>query len=394
MVPQERTATSDTFLPGNQCNVYRMNRRHFVFSLPLLALASCAQARSASLIKVVGGLDHPWGMAFLPDSSILVTERDGRLRRVLDRKLLHAISGTPKVDAQGQGGLLGIALDPDFASNRLIYLSFAEAREGGSATAVFRGQLSPDATRLEDGKVIFRQNIAYDGGQHFGSRLVFDRSGHLFVTTGDRYKLRDKVQDPATHIGKVLRITREGAPAPGNPNPPGWAPEVWSLGHRNLQGATLHPETGELWTTEHGPRGGDEVNVPEAGRNYGWPVISYGREYSYLQIGEGTRRDGMEQPVHYWDPSIAPSGMTFLTSDVYPDWKGSLFVGALAGTHVSRLKLAGRKVIGEEKLFQDVARFRDVVQGPDGRLYVLTDEGAPDGSIYVVAAPGEVTASP
>jgi aldose sugar dehydrogenase len=371
-----------------------MNRRHFVLSLPLLALTSCAQAKSFSLIKIASGLDHPWGMAFLPDGSILVTERDGRLRQVQDGKLLPEISGAPKVDAQGQGGLLGLALDPDFASNRLIYLSFAEARDGGNATAVFRSQLSADATRLDDGKVIFRQNTAYDGGQHFGSRLLFDRSGHLFVTTGDRYKLRDKVQDPATHIGKVLRITREGQPAPGNPNLPGWAPEVWSLGHRNLQGATLHPETGELWTTEHGARGGDEVNVPEAGKNYGWPVISFGREYSFLPIGDGTSKDGMEQPVHYWDPSIAPSGMTFLTSDVYPDWKGSLFVGALAGTHVSRLKLDGRKVISEEKLFQDTARFRDVVQGPDGRLYVLTDEGAPDGSIYVVAAPGEVTASP
>jgi aldose sugar dehydrogenase len=371
-----------------------MDRRFFMLGLPLLVATACDAAKSASLVKLVGGLDHPWGMAFLPDGSILVTERDGRMRRVMERKLLPVVTGTPKVDAQGQGGLLGIALDPDFAVNRLIYLSFSEARDGGNATAVFRGQLSADVTRLEDGKVIFRQNIVYDGGQHFGSRLVFDRSGHLFVTTGDRYKLRDKVQDPATHIGKVLRITRDGQPADGNPNLPGWAPEVWSLGHRNLQGATLHPDTGELWTTEHGARGGDEVNVPEAGKNYGWPVISFGREYSFLPIGEGKSKPGMEQPVHYWDPSIAPSGMTFLTSDIYPDWKGSLFVGALAGTHVSRLKLNGRKVISEEKLFQDVARFRDVVQGPDGRLYVLTDEGAPDGSIYVVAAPGEVTASP
>jgi aldose sugar dehydrogenase len=378
----------------NEWCLMRMKRRHFILGLPFFAVGGCAQAKSAALIKVTGGLDHPWGMAFLPDGSILVTERDGRLRRVVDRKLMPVVTGTPKVDAQGQGGLLGIALDPDFKNNRAVPLPFAEAREGGNATAVFRGQLSSDASRLEDGKVIFRQNLASESGQHFGSRLVFDRSGHLFVTTGDRNKLRDKVQDPATHIGKVLRITRDGQPAPGNPNLPGWAPEVWSLGHRNLQGATLHPETGELWTAEHGARGGDEVNVPEAGKNYGWPVISYGREYSFLPIGDGTSKDGMEQPVHYWDPSIAPSGMTFLTSDVYPDWKGSLFVGALAGTHVSRLKLEGRKVISEEKLFQDVARFRDVVQGPDGRLYVLTDEGGPDGAIYVVAAPGEVTASP
>ncbi len=369
-----------------------MKRRPLILGLPLLAFA-CAGASEFSLVKIASGLDHPWGMAFLPDGSLLVTEREGRLRRIADRKLLTPIFGTPQVDARGQGGLLGIAVDPEFSANRFVYLSFAEARAGGNVTAVFRGLLSDDATRIEDGKVIFRQNIAFDGGQHFGSRLVFDREGQLFVTTGDRNKLRSKVQDPATHIGKVLRITRDGMPSPGNPAREGWAPEVWSLGHRNLQGATLHPDTGQLWTVEHGPRGGDELNMPEAGKNYGWPIISYGREYSYLPIGEGTAQKGMEQPVHYWDPSIAPSGMAFISSDIYPNWKGSLLVGALAGQHVARLTLEGTKVVREEKLFESVARFRDVVQGPDGRIYLLTDEGKPDGALYVIAAPGEVTAT-
>jgi aldose sugar dehydrogenase len=288
---------------------------------------------------------------------------------------------------------LGIAIDPEFNSNRQIFVSFAEKREGGNVTAVFRARINNANTALEEGKTIFRQSLAAESGRHFGSRLVFDRDGHLFVTTGDRGFLSDEAQNPASHIGKVLRITRDGAAAPGNPNLPGWAPEVWSIGHRNLQGATLHPETGQLWTVEHGARGGDEINTPHAGKNHGWPVITYGRDYSGAKIGVGTAKDGMEQPVHYWDPSIAPSGMTFYTGDAYPAWKGNLFVGALAGAHLARLTIANGKVTSEEKLFQDFARFRDVVQGPDGRLFVLTDEATPDGGLYVIAGPGDVTST-
>ncbi len=345
-----------------------------------------ASPSPVTLAPVARGLDHPWGLAFLPDGSALVTERPGRLRRITlaDGGLGEPIQGTPAVDATGQGGLLGIALAPDFASSRQVFLSFARATDGGNATAVFRGRLSEDFARLDDGTIIFTQNRSANSGHHFGSRLVFDRDGFLFVTTGDRNVLRDAVQNPASHIGKVLRITRDGAPAPGNPALPGWAPEVWSLGHRNLQGATLHPETGALWTVEHGARGGDEVNTPQAGKNYGWPVISYGREYSMLAIGEGTVKDGMEQPVHYWDPSIAPSGMTFVTSDTYPGWRGNLLVGALAGQHIARLVLDGGRVVAEEQLFEGSARFRDVVQGPGGRMYVLTDGGAPDGALMVI----------
>ena len=370
----------------------QLNKRSFLFSacmflstLPLIA-SSCSAA-DVSLTPIATGLDHPWGLAFLPDGNALVTERPGRLRHVTMSTggLSEPISGLPELAVVGQGGLLGIALDPAFPSNRMIYLSFAEPREGGNSTSVFRARLSEDNRALEDGKIIFRQNIVANSGHHFGSRLVFDRDGHLFVTTGDRNVLRDKVQDPSTHVGKVLRITSDGAPAPGNPDLPGWAPEVWSMGHRNLQGATLHPDTGALWTVEHGARGGDEINTPQAGKNYGWPVISYGREYSYLSIGEGTEKEGMEQPVHYWDPSIAPSGMTFYTGNVYPEWKGNLFVGALAGEHVARLTLDDTGVVSEERLFEGFARFRDVVQGPDGRLYLLTDDAAPRGGLFVIS---------
>lgn len=369
-----------------------MKRRSFLLGLPPLAIMLsarrlAAQSAATSLVPVARGLDHPWGLAFLPDGSALVTERPGRLRRITlpDGGLGEPIQGTPAVDATGQGGLLGIALAPDFASTRQVFLAFARATDGGNATAVFRGRLSEDFTRLDEGTIVFTQNRSAKSGQHFGSRLVFDRDGALFVTTGDRNVLRDEVQNPASHIGKVLRITRDGAPAPGNPALPGWAPEVWSLGHRNLQGATLHPETGALWTVEHGARGGDELNTPEAGKNYGWPVISYGREYSMLPVGEGAAKDGMEQPVHYWDPSIAPSGMAFVTGDTYPGWRGNLLVGALAGQHIARLVLDGGRVVAEEKLFEGTARFRDVAQGPDGRIHVLTDDSAPDGALMVIA---------
>ena len=247
-----------------------------------------------------------------------------------------------------------------------------------------RGKLPEDLRALEDVKIIFRQQPAYNGGQHFGSRLVFDRTGALFVTTGDRNSLRPLVQQTDNHIGKIIRITEDGGVPADNPKVEGWLPEIWSIGHRNLQGATLHPQTGEYWTVEHGSRGGDELNRPQGGKNYGWPVISFGREYSGKKIGEGTAKPGMEQPVHYWDPSIAPSGLAFYTGDKVPDWTGNLFVGALALQHVARLTLESGKVVGEERLFQDVARFRDVRNGPDGYLYLLTDEGAPDGRLLRV----------
>jgi aldose sugar dehydrogenase len=348
-----------------------------------------SSAGKLKLVTVVAGLDHPWSFAFLPEGGMLVTERPGRLRgAAADGRLSAPVSGIPQVSAVGQGGLLDVALHPDFATTRLVFLSFAEPREEGrNATSVMRGRLSEDLMRLDDVKVIFRQQPAYKGGNHFGSRLAFDRTGALFVTTGDRLNLRRLVQRTDNHIGKVIRITEDGGIPPDNPKPQGWLPEIWSIGHRNLQGATIHPETGRLWTVEHGAKGGDELNHPEGGKNYGWPVITYSHEYSGGPVGEGlTEMPGMEQPVHYWTPSIAPSGMVFNTGGRYPQWQGNLFVGALALQHVARLVIKDDKVVEQEKLFDGYTRFRDVRQGPDGFLYVLTDQGAPMGRVMKVVA--------
>jgi glucose/arabinose dehydrogenase len=337
-----------------------------------------SSAGELSVETVAGGLEHPWGLAFLPDGRMLVTERPGRLRLVAaDGKLSAPLSGLPNVTGRGQGGLLDVALDPNFAQNRTIYLSFSEPRANGNGTSVARARLNAAGTGLEGTSVIFRQMPTIASNMHFGSRLVFDRTGALFVTVGDRYSQRDQAQNPANHIGKVLRIRPEGGAAPGNPQKQGWQPEIWSIGHRNVQGAALHPETGQLWTAEHGARGGDEVNTPKAGLNYGWPVITYGIDYSGAKIGEGTSKPGMEQPLFYWDPSIAPSGAAFYTGQAWPAWKNSLFVGALAGQMLIRLSTQGEKVTGEERLLTNLGeRIRDVRQGPDGFLYLLADDAS------------------
>ncbi len=368
-----------------------IDRRFVLASLLAVSLAPLrAHAESTEVLDtVVDGLDRPWSFAFLPDGTILVTEKAGALRSIgADRKLSEPIAGLPEVAAVGQGGLLDIALHPNFEQTRLVFLSFAEPREDGkNATSVMRGRLSEDFRSLTDVKVIFRQQPAYDGGGHFGSRLAFDRTGALFVTTGDRQNLRALVQQTDNHIGKIIRITEDGGIPPDNPKVEGWLPEIWSIGHRNLQGATIDPLTGRLWTVEHGTKGGDELNHPEAGKNYGWPDVTYGREYSGEKIGAGvTEKEGIEPPVHYWDPSIAPSGMVFYTGERYPQWKGNLFVGALVQKHLARLVFDGDKVVEEEKLFEGYARIRDVRQGPDGYLYILTDEGAPNGRVVRVKA--------
>lgn len=353
-----------------------------VFAGPSWAQSYGTSAGEVALETVASGLDHPWGLEFLPDGRAIVTERPGRIRIVgMDGKLSEPLPGGPEVYAEGQGGLLDVALHPQFEQNRLVYFSFAEARDGGNGTSVARATLNPEATSLDGLEIIFRQMPAFQSDSHFGSRLVFDRAGNLFVTMGDRYALRDQAQNPGNHIGKIVRITDSGGIPADNPKIEGWLPDIWSIGHRNVQGATLHPDTGQLWTAEHGARGGDEINTPQAGRNYGWPVITYGRDYSGAKIGEGTAKEGLEQPVYYWDPSIAPSGMTFYTGDRFPAWRGNLFVGALAGMHVARLTIEDGKVVGEETLFQDIGRVRDVKQGPDGWLYLLTDNGEPDGSL-------------
>ncbi|GGG34046.1 PQQ-dependent sugar dehydrogenase [Chelatococcus composti] len=332
---------------------------------------------------VASGLDHPWGLAFLPDGAMLVTERSGNLRRIsADGAVSNPLAGVPDVAARGQGGLLDIALDPAFADNRTLYITYAEPRPDGAGTAVARARLSEDASALRDVTVIFRQVPSHSGGNHYGSRLAFAPDGTLFVTLGERFNLRDKAQDLTTHLGKVVRIRPDGSVPADNPfvGRQDARPEIWSYGHRNPQAAAIKPDTGELWTVEHGARGGDEVNITRKGRNYGWPVITHGVDYSGARIGEGTAREGMEQPLYYWDPSIAPSGMAFYTADAFPQWRGSLFVGALAGRMLVRLELRGDRIVGEERMLRDLGeRIRDVRQGPDGLLYLLTD--SPEGRV-------------
>ena len=330
------------------------------------------------LTTIASGLAHPWSLAFLPDGRMLVTERPGRLRYVtMKGEISDPISGVPAVYAHGQGGLLDVALDPDFGANSTIYLSYAEPGDGDlNGTAVARAKL--DGARLTDLQVIFRQMPKVASENHFGSRLVFARDGNLFVTLGERFSERDSAQDLGTHLGKIVRITKDGKAPADNPfvGRKGALPEIWSYGHRNVQGATLDPATGRFWAVEHGPRGGDEINLPEAGRNYGWPVITFGREYSGPAIGEGTAKAGMEQPLYYWVPSIATSGMTFYSSDTYPEWKGSLFVGALKAQLVARLEFGADGKVKAEERFPVGERVRDIRQGPDGALYLLTDEDA------------------
>ncbi|HSQ69091.1 MAG TPA: PQQ-dependent sugar dehydrogenase [Steroidobacteraceae bacterium] len=342
-----------------------------------LATEIATEKHRIRLVEVASGLEHPWGMAFLPDGAVLVTERGGRLRVVgLDGSVSKPVEGVPAVDAVGQGGLLDVGLDPDFAANRLVYLAYTEPREGGNATAVARGRLAD--SRLDQLQVIFRQQPALAGRHHFGSRLVFARDGRLFVTLGDRYKEKDRAQTLDSHLGKVVRIERDGRVPADNPfvDRPGALPEIWSYGHRNVQGAALHPATGDLWTNEHGPKGGDELNRTLPGRNYGWPAITYGVDYSGAIISDKTAAPGMEQPAHYWVPSIATSGLAFCTSQRFPHWQGNAFVGGLRSQQLVRLELDGDRVVHEEVLLKGVIeqRVRDVRQGPDGYLYLLTDE--------------------
>jgi aldose sugar dehydrogenase len=324
---------------------------------------------------IAKGLEHPWSLAFLPDKRMLVTERPGRLRVVEpDGRVSEPLTGVPQVYASGQGGLLDVALSPAFDKDRLVYLSFAESGEGGAGTAVAHGRLGERG--LENTQVIWRQQPKVSGSNHWGSRIVFRPDGTLFVTLGERFYHSERAQDLSATIGKVVRINPDGSAPPDNPfvNRAGARPEIWSYGHRNVQAAALHPETGQLWTVEHGARGGDELNHPEAGKNYGWPVISYGTHYSFLKIGEGTAKPGMEQPVYYWDPVIAPSGMVVYTGDLFAGWKNNFLVGSLTPGGLVRLVMKDGKVAQEERYLGDLReRIRDVRQASDGSLYLLTD---------------------
>jgi aldose sugar dehydrogenase len=345
---------------------------------PAAAQTFPSSAGTLAVETVARGLDHPWSIAFLPDGRMLVTERPGRLRIVArDGKLSPPVAGVPKVMASGQGGLHDVVLDRDFAGNRTIYFCYAEPAQGGGRTALARARLTDDeAPKLDDVKVIFRQEGPLSSGNHYGCRIVQARDGNLFLTMGDHFYTRDEAQNLANHLGKIVRLTPDGAVPPGNPfvGRKDAKPQIWSYGHRNSQGAALHPQTGKLWEHEHGPRGGDEINIPLAGKNYGWPVIGYGIDYDGSRIHQSAAKPGMEQPIKYWVPSIAPSGMAFYTGELFPQWKGNLFVGALAGQMLVRLELDGETVTREERLLAALReRIRDVRQGPDGAIWLATD---------------------
>ena len=324
-------------------------------------------------------LGKPWGIEQLPDGNFLITEKSGYINLISkDGKSVTKITGLPKVDSRGQGGLLDIVIDPDFDKNQTIYWSFSEPYEKGNLTSVGKGVLN--GNKILNSKVIFRATPSYDGRLHYGSRLAFDKTGNLFVSTGERSDLetRPLAQDLKAYLGKIIKIDKEGKPAAGNPftGSNKAQPEIFSYGHRNPQGIAIHPETGELWETEMGPRGGDEINHIQAGKNYGWPTITYGIEYSGEKINNGvTKKDGLEQPVYYWDPVISPSGITFYTGNI-EEWKNNLFIACLSGEKINRIILENNKVVGEERLLEDHGeRFRDVYDGKDGNLYAITDSG-------------------
>ncbi len=327
-------------------------------------------------------LKSPWGLTSMPDGRLMITEKGGTMRiATTSGQLSEPIAGIPAVSAAGQGGLLGIVLDPAFAQNRMVYWVFSEPLPEGNLTAVAKGKLSADEKKIEGATVIYRATPAYRGTLHYGGRILFDQSGNLIISTGERSDLvtRPQAQQLNSGLGKVIRITKEGKPVAGNPfaGQADARPETYSYGHRNVQGLAFHPVTGDLWEHEFGPRGGDELNRIEAGKNYGWPIISYGIEYGGGKVGEGIQQQtGMEQPVYYWDPVVSPSGMTFYSGNGIPEWKNNLFIGALSGMHIIRLVIQNNKVVGEERLLAgENQRFRDITQGKDGALYAVTDQG-------------------
>jgi glucose/arabinose dehydrogenase len=357
-------------------------------TLMLLATTNLAAAQTSpssagnlTVTTIVGGLANPWGLAFLPDGRMLVTERPGRLRiATMDGKLSPPVQGVPAVFARGQGGMHDVILDRDYAQNQTIYFCYAEPADGGARTTMARARLNDEGQpRLTDVRPIFRQQGPLSSGNHFGCRMVQMPDGNLFLTTGDHHTYRDQAQLLDNHLGKIIRVRPYGSAPSDNPfvGKSGALPEIWSYGHRNSQGAAINPASGKFWMHEHGPRGGDEINIPEAGKNYGWPVIGYGIDYSGAKIHEATQKPGMEQPIRQWTPVIAPSGMAFYQGNLFPAWKGNLFIGGLATRMLVRLELDGEKVVSEERLLRDLGeRIRDVRQGPDGALYLLTDNSA------------------
>jgi len=377
-----------------------MKSLHLIPATAAIALLAASHAHAVDTVAqteqgeiaittLADGLDHPWALVFLPDGGMLVTERAGALRHVdAEGNISDPIAGVPEVDARDQGGLLDVTLDPGFSENRLVYVSYAEAGDGGNGTAVARGVLSQDMAALENVEVIFQQEPKVDSTKHYGSRLVFDDDGYLFVTLGERSdrEFRDQAQDRGSHLGTIVRINADGSVPEDNPfvGEDDMLPEIWAYGIRNSQAAAIHPETGVLWEIEHGPRGGDELNIIEPGANYGWPAVTLGVEYSGDAIGEGLESaEGMVDPIYSWTPVIAPSGMIFYSGGAFSAWQGNLFVGGLASNALVRLELDGDRVTHEERLLEDLGqRIRDVAEGPDGAIYVVTDEA--NGSIIRV----------
>lgn len=365
--------------------IRRLRPLFIALAAGLVATGAMAQPAGRLAPEVVAsGLQNPWGLAFIGDGRLLVTERPGRMRVVeADGRLGPALKGVPEVDAVGQGGLLDLITDRDFATNRRVHFCYSEPGLGGNSTAMATARLSDDRTALENVRVVFSQKPKVASRLHFGCRIVQAADGSFFLTLGDRYTRMHDAQTLDNHLGKVVRVLADGKPHPDNPfaKQARALPEIWTLGHRNIQGAALGPD-GALWTIEHGPQGGDELNRPESGKNYGWPLITYGENYGGGRIGDGsTRRAGLEQPVQYWVPSIAPSGLVFLRSDKYgPAWQGNAFTGSLKFRHLVRLQMEGARVARQEKLLTDLnQRIRDVREGPDGWLYVLTDDS--DGKV-------------
>lgn len=364
-----------------------MNKTNLVFLSLLIFNMSVNAAETYSSEKynfkietVVTGLEYPWSVEFLPDGRMLVTERPGRLRIIEQGKLSKPVTGLPDIVAKGQGGLLDIALDPDFKNNQIIYLSYTARGKGGLGTEVVKGKLA--GYELKESKVIFKLSPKSGTSYHFGSRLQFGRDGTLFITLGERGE-RDSAQNLGDHRGSLIRINKDGSIPKDNPfvNTPGAKPEIYTYGNRNMQGIAMQPDTGDIWTVEHGPQGGDELNLMKPGANYGWPVITYGVNYNTgTPIGEGTHKEGMEQPVYYWVPSIATSSLLFYTGDKFPEWEGNAFVSSLKFGQLARLEMKGNKVIHEERLINGaVGRIREVQQGPDGYIYIITDD--PDGKL-------------
>jgi aldose sugar dehydrogenase len=369
-------------MPKQECN--NMNKKLISFSLGCLIISACSVADEGAIYKsekhsftietVVEGLSHPWSLDFLPDGQMLVTEKTGKLRIVSNGQLSEPVSGLPEIKAKGQGGLLDIALDPDYVNNQIIYLSYS-AGEDNIGTEVVKGKLV--GNELKESQVIFKLSPKTNTGYHFGSRLLFDKDGSLFITLGDRGD-QDRAQDLNDHAGSLIHINKDGSIPEDNPfaNNPDVKPEIYTYGNRNMQGIAMHPETGDVWTVEHGPQGGDELNLMKPGVNYGWPVITYGVNYGVgTKIGEGTEKEGMAQPVHHWVPSIATSSLLFYTGDKFPDWKGNAFVGSLKFGQIARLEMKDNKVVHEERLVNGkVGRIREVQQSLDGYLYIITDE--------------------